>query len=103
MLVQSHQGYIHLLPALPQAWPTGTVTGLRARNGFEVTLIWHNSQLVEAHIISDLGKVCRILTFRTLEITSQGQAVPIQSVIHLSLNRKEGTFPAACCAADGLP
>ncbi len=60
MLVQSHQGYIHLLPALPQAWPSGSVSGLRARGGFEVSISWQDGRLVQAEIISHLGRPCAV-------------------------------------------
>src|SRR5690606_35624300 len=60
MLVQSHAGEIHLLPALPEAWSTGKVTGLRVRGGFEIDMEWQDGRLTHASIYSTLGGNCRV-------------------------------------------
>ncbi|HHX56849.1 MAG TPA: glycoside hydrolase family 95 protein, partial [Clostridiales bacterium] len=54
-LMQSHNGEIHLLPALPKEWHTGEVKGLRARGGFEVSIQWEDNKLVSAEVLSVSG------------------------------------------------
>lgn len=60
MLLQSHAGEIELLPARPDAWPEGSVRGLRARGGYTVGILWQNGKLVEATIRSAKSTTAKI-------------------------------------------
>ena len=70
MLLQSHTGMIDLLPALPTAWPQGSVRGLRARGGFTVDILWQNRMLKEAVITACVEGECRIRTAIPLRLES---------------------------------
>ena len=60
MLLQSQADKIELLPALPDAWKNGKVSGLRARGGFQVDMTWQDGKLTSATIHSDTGKPCSV-------------------------------------------
>lgn len=73
MLLQSHMGFIQLLPALPDAWKDGLVSGLCAKGNFEVSISWKNNRLDEAILVSKAGTPCTVryedktLSFKTVK------------------------------------
>lgn len=75
MLLQSQDGAIHLLPALPDDWKNGRVSGLRARGGFEIReMVWENGQLSKITIRSTLGGNCRLRVPNALQENGQLKA-----------------------------
>jgi alpha-L-fucosidase 2 len=70
MLLQSYDGYIYLLPALPDALPNGSVKGLKTRGGFEIDMDWKNSKLTKLVVKSSLGGNARIRVVKNLNLKS---------------------------------
>lgn len=66
MLVQSHDGAVHLLPALPHAWPKGEVKGLVMRGGFVMDMAWENGEVNYLKVVSQLGGNLRIRSYAPL-------------------------------------
>jgi len=82
MLLQSDDENVYLLPALPDSWQTGSVSGIRTRGGFEISMKWQNGKLLTAEVLSKNGKQCnlhyngKLVTFNTIrggrmQITAQ--------------------------------
>jgi alpha-L-fucosidase 2 len=78
LLMQSYDGAIDLLPALPSAWPTGEVTGLVARGGYVVDLAWRQGQLTRVRITSRLGGNCRVRVRRPVGLAGRTELRPAQ-------------------------
>ncbi len=77
MLVQSHEGFIRLLPSLPNTWEQGKVSGLRARNGFEVSLEWKHNKLVKAYIQSVNGNTCSVYANKVPRVTLNNTEIEV--------------------------
>ena len=78
MLLQSHEGYIKVLPALPEQWNTGSYKGLTARGGFEVDVTWKDGNATQIAITSNAGQTCSLKQFRISQATvtdSKGNVV----------------------------
>ena len=75
MLLQSHAAYIHLLPALPEAWHTGSFKGLKARGNFEISCTWKENRLQEATLTSLAGEECKLRTEVPIHIICQGKTI----------------------------
>ena len=79
MLLQSQNGYLDFLPALPNLWRSGRVKGLRARGGFTVDLRWANGALTEAAVHSRIGHACRIRSAQPISVRN-GKPVTVRTI-----------------------
>ncbi|MFF5205784.1 glycoside hydrolase N-terminal domain-containing protein [Streptosporangium sp. NPDC000396] len=112
MLMQSHNGVLRLLPALPRAWPTGRVEGLRARGGVGVDLAWERGRLTEAALRVNRAQTLSILLppgTPDLTVTEHtGRAVEAETVrtragLHLGITVDAGATYRLSATAGELP
>lgn len=81
MLIQSHQDYIDVLPALPSTWVKGSITGLRIRGGFQVSLIWDRMQMVQLEVQTLKDQHFKLKSSQSVFVRSEGEATQeIESV-----------------------
>lgn len=85
MIVQSHIGDVHLLPALPSAWATGSVKGIRARKGFVLDVEWRDARLQKCTLLSELGQRCRLRTQQPVTVSCKGKPVKVKKISDLVL------------------
>lgn len=75
MIMQSHEGVIDLLPALPKAWRTGHFDGVCARGAFELDLEWKDRKITRVEVLSKKGQICRINPKTKVKVTSNGKRI----------------------------
>ncbi len=94
MLLQSHEGYIDLLPALPKAWPTGNVAGICARGGFQLDFSWDNHKLQQLKILSKAGGDCKLNMPATVKISCNGKVVETKNEANgiISFSTEKGAY-----------
>ena len=80
MLLQSHAGFLHLLPALPAKWSCGSVSGLCARGGFVIDIEWKQNKLTKATVISNVGEKCVVKTVSPVTIYCNGKKIDTDRV-----------------------
>lgn len=78
MLLQSHEGVIDFLPALPKEWGKGNFEGVCARGGFELSFQWDNNKLIQATILSKAGGICKLNLPAGVKVTSKGKDIKTQ-------------------------
>ncbi|MEO7960818.1 MAG: glycoside hydrolase family 95-like protein, partial [Ginsengibacter sp.] len=78
MLVQSQEGYIDLLPALPSEWADGQFKGVCARGGFELDFSWKNNSISTLQILSKAGMPCSIKTGNKVKVHSNGKSIAVK-------------------------
>lgn len=78
MLIQSHEGYIELLPALPSEWADGQFTGVCARGGFEIDFDWKDKVLTSVAILSKSSNPCRIKSANKIQVISDGKQIKVK-------------------------
>lgn len=80
MLIQSHEGVIDLLPALPDEWNEGSFTGVCARGAFEISMEWKNKKISRLTVLSKAGEKCTINPGLPVKVTSNGKR--LKTIIH---------------------
>ncbi len=74
MLLQSQSGEIALLPAIPDNWAEGSISGLKARGNFEIAINWKNKKLTSASVLAVVGGACKIRTASPVKVAEPAPA-----------------------------
>ena len=101
MLLQSHEGMVELLPALPSAWKSGSVRGIKARGNFTVDISWNEGKMTRASIYSNIGGICRLRTLQPVRVLEQSSKKATGANLNV-LNTKYGDPPSKKAEGAGL-
>ena len=85
MLIQSHEGVIDFLPALPAAWSQGKFSGVCVRGGFEINFAWTNNKITQAEILSKEGGPCHINVKNGVRIKCKGNNIKYQKLADVNI------------------
>ncbi len=80
MLMQSHDGFISLLPALPDEWSNGGFKGVCTRGAFELDFTWKDKKISSLEILSKAGNLCRITATPGVKVSSEGKKIPYRKL-----------------------
>lgn len=99
-LIQSTNGEIVILPALPKEWSNGSVRGLKAKGGFEISMSWKNGKLESATILSKLGQECRLrfLNVNAISIISDDENIDsrIEDGVIIFKTKENAVYAVRC-------
>jgi alpha-L-fucosidase 2 len=90
MLVQSHEGVIDLLPALPDEWQSGKFSGVCARGAFEISFRWENSKVREVELLSKEGRICKLDAGEVASVMLRGKNVKFKTLKDKSIEFPTG-------------
>lgn len=88
MLIQSHEGVIDLLPALPDEWESGSFNGVCARGAFEISMKWKNGKVLCVSVLSKAGGICTINPKTPVTVTYKGRKISVKKLADGSISFK---------------
>lgn len=91
MLIQSHDGAVHVLPAIPDVWSDGSVKGIKARGGFEIDMVWANAEVQKVTVYATIGGNLRLRSY--VPLTGKGLKEAVGENPNRLLNPVIGTKP----------
>jgi alpha-L-fucosidase 2 len=86
MLIQSHEGQVDLLPALPDEWESGSFNGVCARGAFDISMKWKNGKILSVSVLSKAGGICTINPKTPVTVTFKGRKISVKKLADGSIS-----------------